>query len=178
MRAVEEKFVILGYVSGVYGIKGWIKVFSYTEPRDNIVGFRQWRLSAADPAALKERVVEVEAGGLHGKQVIAKLVGVDDRDQAAELIGSEIAVPRSALPACDDETYYWADLIGLSVRNEAGEVLGVVERMLETGAHDVMVLNGDGGGRMIPFVMGRIVQDVDLAKGVITVKWESSYWEQ
>jgi len=104
-------------------------------------------------------------------------VGVDDRDEAATLVGMEIGVPRSALPPCEDDTYYWVDLVGLTVRNARGDMLGTVDRMLATGVHDVMVLDREGQ-RMIPFVRNDIVQSVDLEKGVITVDWELSYWDQ
>ena len=98
-----DRLVTLGRISGVYGVRGWVKVHSYTEPRDNVVGFASWTIRSAGG----ERTVEVEDGRAHGSNVVAKLRGVDDRDAARELIGSDIAVERSALPACEAGEYYW-----------------------------------------------------------------------
>lgn len=167
-----EKLVRLGRISGVHGIRGWVKVFSYTEPRDNIVRFDKWMLEHEG----RYRIVELEAGKERGKTVVAKLSGIADRDAARELIGAEIVVERDALPSCEPGEYYWADLEGLAVRSIDGEALGVVDHMLETGAHDVLVLDGDGS-RLIPFVAGRVVREVDLDAGVIVVDWHASYWD-
>jgi 16S rRNA processing protein RimM len=178
VSAEADKWVRLGRVSGVYGVKGWLKVFSDTEPRQNIIDFSTWRLRRTGPSGQRTELDRrVESGRLHGKQVIAKLEAVDDRDQAEALIGAEILVRRSALPPCKDGTYYWVDLIGLTVRNTSGVVLGTVDHMLETGGHDVMVLDEDKT-RMIPFVMNDVVRDVDLVEGVITVDWQPGYWEE
>jgi 16S rRNA processing protein RimM len=168
-----KNLVRLGRISGVHGIKGWVKIYSYTEPRDNIVRFDTWLLEQNGTT----ESVELEAGDSHGKNVLAKLRGVADRDQAERLIGAEISVERAALPPCGPGEYYWADLEGLTVRAAGGKELGVVDHMLATGAHDVLVLEGDGS-RLIPFVMGEIVQDVDLDAGVIVVDWDESFWEK
>ena len=168
-----KNLVRLGRISGVHGIKGWVKIYSYTEPRDNIVRFDTWLLEQDGTT----ECVELEAGDSHGKNVLAKLRGVADRDQAERLIGAEISVERAALPPCGPGEYYWADLEGLTVRAADGKELGVVDHMLATGAHDVFVLEGDGS-RLIPFVMGEIVQDVDLDAGTIVVDWDESFWEK
>lgn len=167
-----EKLVRLGRISGVHGIKGWVKVFSYTEPRGNIVRFGTWLLEQGG----RYRSVELEAGEERGKSVVAKLSGVADREAASELIGAEISVERNALPPCVPGEYYWADLEGLAVRNLDGETLGVVDHLLATGAHDVLVLQGDGS-RLIPFVAGRVVREVDLGGGVVVVDWDASFWD-
>jgi 16S rRNA processing protein RimM len=167
-----EKLVKLGRISGVHGIKGWVKVFSYTEPRGNIVQFRTWLLEHNG----SYRTVELEAGEQRGKNVVAKLSGVADREAARELIGADIAVERDTLPPCEPGEYYWADLEGLAVRTIDGETLGVVDHLLETGVHDVLVLKGDGS-RMIPFVAGRVVREVDLEGGVVVVDWDAGYWD-
>ena len=119
----------LGRISGVYGVRGWIKVHSYTEPRDNVVGFGRWTLRSRG----EERAVEVEDGRAQGASVVAKLRGVDNRDAARELIGADIAVERSALPACEPGEYYWADLEGLEVVTPAGDRLGTVDHLVATG---------------------------------------------
>ena len=170
MSGTPRKQVILGRISGLMGIKGWVKVHSYTEPKENIVGFRDWILCAQGA----ESRVKVEDGRLQGRTVVAKLQGVDDRDEARTLIGTEIAVAREDLPACEPGEYYWTDLEGFDVRTLSNEALGHVDFLFSTGAHDVMVVAGTRE-RMIPFVQGRIVHKVDLDCGVILVDWDPSY---
>jgi len=165
--------VRLGHIAGVYGVRGWVKIHSFTEPRDNIVDFAEWTLAQGG----RRWQVEVQDGRPHGKGVVAKLAGVDDRDQAQALVGAEISVDRERLPECGPREYYWADLEGLSVESSDGTVLGRVDHLIATGAHDVLVLDG-GGERLIPFVLDEIVTEVDLEQGRIVVKWDASYWEK
>jgi 16S rRNA processing protein RimM len=170
MSGTPQKQVILGRISGLMGIKGWVKVHSYTEPRESIVGFGSWILCGQGA----ESRVKVEGGRLQGRTVVAKLQGVDDCDEARALIGTKIAVAREDLPACGPGEYYWADLEGLDVRTLSDEALGCVDFLFGTGDHDVMVVAGTRE-RMIPFVQGRIVHKVDLDCGVIIVDWDPSY---
>ena len=170
MSGAPLKRVTLGRVSGLLGVKGWIKVHSYTEPRESIVGFERWIVRDRDV----ERDMEVEAGRRQGRTVVAKLRGVDDRDEARALIGAEIAVAREDLPPCEPGEYYWADLESLDVRTPAGEELGRVDFLFSTGEHDVMVVKGERE-RLIPFVRERVVREVDLDLGVIIVDWDPSY---
>lgn len=113
----------------------------------------------------------VAEGKRHSKTVIARLEGIDDRDQAAELLGCDIAVPRAALPEPDDGHYYFSDLEGLQVVDREGADMGTVAYVMETGANDVLVTKGERE-RLIPFIAGEVIVDVNLAKGVITVDWE------
>ena len=174
MSGRADDVVTLGAISGVHGVRGWVKVLSFTEPRSNIAVYRKWRLR--DTAGEEPATVMVEEARMSGRQLIAKLAGVDDRDEAAGLIGREIGVPRGELPACGAGEYYWADLEGLRVCNLRGDDLGRVDHLIDTGAHAVLVMAGDAR-RMIPFVAPAIVQRVDLEAGVITVEWERSYWD-
>ena len=166
MSAKTTKLVTLGRISGLFGVKGWVKVQSYTEPRDNLARFAVWivRRRGAD----QELTVEDARG--HGANVVAKLRGIDDRDAAREWIGADVAVTRDALPACAPGEYYWTDLEGLEVRSVGGEVLGTVDHLLATGGHDVLVLDGRPA-RLIPFVLGSVIRDVDLDAGVIVADW-------
>ena len=170
MSANPNRFVTLGRISGVYGVRGWVKVHSYTEPRDNVVGFARWTLRTR----AGESTVEVEDGRAQGSGVVAKLRGVDDREAARELIGADIAVERSALPACEPGEYYWTDLEGLEVVTPAGDRLGTVDYLVATGGHDVLVLAGQPP-RLIPFVHGAVIRGVDLAAGVIVADWSPEY---
>ncbi len=169
--AVADRSVTLGRISGVFGVRGWIKVFSFTDPRGNVTDYAQWQLWR-DGAPW--RTVQVLEGGQHGKTVIARLAGVEDRDAAVELIDSEIRVPRGALPPPDSGEYYWADLEGLAVVTREGVDLGRVERMLETPAHDVLVIQGERE-RLVPFVQGPYVLEVNLDAGRITVDWDPEF---
>lgn len=159
--------VVLGRISGFFGVRGWVKVYSYTEPRDAVLNYKSWLLSSNGDW----RTAEVVEGKRHGKTVIAHIEGIDDRDQAAALIGCDIGVPRSELPETDEGQYYWSDLEGLQVVTKNGTELGKVKYLLETGANDVMVINGEQE-RLVPFVIDDVVLDVDLAAGVITVDWD------
>jgi len=158
--------VTLGRISGVFGVKGWVKVHSYTEPRENVVAFSTWLVKARGG----ERRFEVEAGHAQGAGVVAKLRGLDDREQARELIGADIVVERSELPECAPGEYYWTDLEGLEVRTTDGQVLGTVDHLVGTAGHDLLVLKGEPQ-RLIPFVAGRVILEVDLALGRIVADW-------
>lgn len=159
--------VVLGRISGLFGVRGWVKVYSYTEPREAVLEYDRWLL--ADNGGWQEATVA--EGQRHGKTIIARLDGYVDRDQAAGLVDTEIAVPRDALPTAGKDQYYWSDLEGLRVVHCDGTALGKVDYLLETGANDVMVVKGEQE-RLIPFVPDKVVLGVDLDKGEIEVDWE------
>lgn len=142
-------------------------MYSYTDPREAVLDYRRWLLGRND--GWQEALVA--EGQRHGKAIIARIEGVDDRDQAASLIGIEIGVPREELPDAGEDQFYWSDLEGLKVLHRDGTELGRVDYLLETGTHDVMVVKGEQE-RLIPFVMEEVVLGVDLAKGEIEVDWE------
>lgn len=166
MSAKTTKLVTLGRISGLFGVKGWVKVRSYTEPPANLARFGVWIVRGRGA----DREVQVEDARSHGANVVAKLRGVDDREVAREWIGADVAVARDALPACAPGEYYWTDLEGLEVRTVGGDVLGTVDSLLATGGHDVLVLDGQPA-RLIPFVLGSVIRDVDLRAGVIVADW-------
>jgi 16S rRNA processing protein RimM len=166
-----ERFVTLGHVSGAHGLQGWVKVYSDTSPRENIVSYSPWYLRRDGG---QEQAWKVKSGRLQGKLVVAKLEGCNDRDCAESLIGMQILVPRSALPPTTEGEYYWADLVGLRVHTVDGLDLGRVERLFETGANDVIVVVGDRE-RLIPYVWQQVVRDVDLVAGVMTVDWDADF---
>jgi 16S rRNA processing protein RimM len=164
-----ERLLVVGRVTGAFGVRGWVKVHSYTEPREEILAYGPWRLG---PEAV---AMDVADGQPHGKGLIARLAGVEDRDAAEALRGSDIRVPRSRLPEADPDEYYWADLLGLEVRTVAGVTLGRVERLLETGANDVLVVAGGGREHLVPFVPGAVVTRVDLDAGEVVVDWDPDF---
>jgi 16S rRNA processing protein RimM len=159
--------VILGRVVGLFGVRGWVKVHSYTEPREALLEYRGWLLGRDGDW----QPVEVAEGRQHGKGIVVRLQGIEDRDAAAELLGSDIGVDRDVLPEAEDGRYYWADLEGLTVVDRDGTELGKVAYLMATGANDVLVVDGPVE-RLIPFVPETVILDVDLAAGVIRVDWE------
>lgn len=170
VSAAPQKWVTLGRVSGAFGVKGWIKVESYTNPPVNIVTFGRWTLRRRGA----DQAFEVERGHEHGGGVVAKLQGIDDRDLAREYVGADVVVERERLPKAGAGEYYWIDLEGLEVRTTAGAVLGKVERLFATGAHDVLVVAGTPE-RLVPFVVGPVVKRVDLDAGLIEVDWSPDF---
>jgi 16S rRNA processing protein RimM len=170
VSAKPIKWVTLGRVSGVFGVKGWLKVRSYTQPPANVVRFPAWtlRFEGADHS------FAVEEGQDHAGGVIVKLRGIDDRDRAREWVGAEIVVAREELPATRDGELYWTDLEGLEVRTTTGVVLGRVDHLLATGGNDVLVLDGSPQV-LVPFIAGSVVKDVDLEAGLIVVDWNPEY---
>lgn len=159
--------VIVGKVSGIYGVSGWVKLISYTRPRENLFNYPSWLLGEGEDWEPRKFI----QGKSHGKGLIAKLGGLDDRDAARSCIGKDIAVYRSQMPELPEGEYYWCDLIGLEVRNTDGFVLGKVMELRETGANDVLIVSGRGR-HLIPFILGRYVLDIDLAEARMTVEWE------
>lgn len=170
MTSATDKLVIVGRVSGLYGVRGWVKIFSYTEPRENILDYDSWQVGRTGHWRI-ERVAE---GRPHGKGVVARLAGCDDRDAASLLVGQEIAIYRSQLPDADQGDFYWTDLEGLRVRTPEGVDLGKVDHLLATGANDVLVVEGDRQ-RLIPFVLDEIVRQVNLDEGWIEVDWDPEF---
>ncbi len=162
--------LLVGKITGVYGVKGWVKLFSWTEPREGIVQYRPWYLKKPSESAWREIVLE--SGKRHGKTVIAKIEGIDDRNAAMLLAGQEIAIDASQLPPAGENEYYWRELIGCRVSNRQGIALGVVTGMMETGANDVLLLRGeDEAQHLIPFTPGHAVTRVDVAARHIEVDW-------
>ena len=158
--------VVVGRVVGLFGVRGWIKVYSYTQPKENIFDYRPWQIGGVPR--------ELEAGQVHGKGLIAKLAGCDERDAAAVLIDAEICIERAQLPVLPQDEYYWSDLIGLRVINRSGEELGRVRDLLETGAHDVLVVQG-AGEHLIPFVPEQFIERIDVAEGIMEVDWNTDF---
>lgn len=147
-----------------------MRVFSYTEPRENIMVYQPWYLRRGGNWQPRQ----VAEGQRHGKGVVARLEGCEDRGQALALVNFEIGVRRDQLPATAPGEYYWQDLLGLEVLTLQGESLGKVDHLLETGANDVLVVQGERE-RLIPFVLHQTVKRVDLQAGVIQVDWDKDY---
>lgn len=168
--ATSSDWVIIGRVTGLFGVKGWVKVYSYTEPRTGIAAYDPLYLQT--PAGW--HAFPLEDGREHGAGVILKFARYDDRTVAAELIGRDIAVRREQLPAPAPGEYYWADLEGLQVITVDGVVLGTVSHLFATGANDVLVVQGERE-RLLPFLTDSVIRDVDLSGGIIRVDWDPEF---
>jgi 16S rRNA processing protein RimM len=166
----DDGMIILGRVSGLFGVRGWVKIYSHTAPRKGILRYKTWYLHRNGGW----QAYELAAGHAQGKGVVAQLEGFDDRDQAAALVGIDIAIKREQLPKLNPGEYYWSDLEGLRVENLEGIDLGVVSHLFETGANDVMVVEGDRE-RLIPYTRGEAVKEVDLEAGLILVDWDADF---
>lgn len=165
---MSDNKLIVGNINGVFGVQGWVKIFSHTDPRENILSYSPWWIKCKGEWK-RVNVVDskVQQGG---KTLVAKLENVNDRDLAREYMGCEIAIEDSQLNRNSDD-YLWIDLIGCEVLLQDGTPLGSVKDLIETGAHDVLRVSGDQEV-LIPFVMDEFILDVDLPNQKIIVDWE------
>lgn len=170
VATVPEDLVSMGYISGAFGIRGGINVVADTEHPDSLLDYKTWWIGRDG----QWRAYTLVEAAVQPKKLSVTLAGVDDRDKAFALKGCQVAVPRSLMPQAGADEYYWADLVGLAVVNVQGEHLGVVEKLFETGANDVIVAKDGDIERLLPFV-GHVVLKVDLAARIITVDWGLDY---
>ncbi len=160
----------MGRVVAPYAVRGWVKLQTFTEYLDSLLDYPVWRIGK-DGDWRDYRVLD---GKVHGQYLMASLEGVGDRTAAEALMGLDVAVLRDEMPEADEDEYYWDDLIGLDVVNLAGETLGRVEGLLETGANDVLQVRDGETERLLPFVDG-VVKEVDLEAGRLVVDWGLDY---
>ncbi len=159
-------FIEIGSISGFFGVKGWVKLYSYTRPRRGISAYLNCFLGDEKSPI---RFTQIKQSG---KYIIARIDGVDSRDEASHYVGQSLSIKRRDLPKLDNE-YYWHELIGLTVVNRQDQVLGKITEMMETGANDVMVITSDSGGEiLIPYAVSHFVLSVELDKQRLRVDWE------
>jgi 16S rRNA processing protein RimM len=173
----NENQIILGKVGAVYGIKGWLKIHSFTDELEAILDYFPWSLKLGN----KTQTVEVTDWRKHNKGLIVKVGNIDDRDQAQALVGSEILTSESSLPELPKGEFYWRDLIGMNVVTTKGYDLGVVSDMMETGANDVLVVKAnlnDGFSkkeRLIPYLLEQVIESVSIENKQICVDWDPGF---
>jgi 16S rRNA processing protein RimM len=155
----------MGRVAGAYGVRGWLKVAPQGGAQHTLPECGEWWIGG--------KTYFVEGAKAHAGAVVAKLAGIDTREQALALRGEPVAVAREALPQPEEGRYYLADLVGLAVVNERGAALGVVRRLFSNGAHDVMEVAGEKT-RLLPWVPA-VVKRVDIAGGRIDVEWGADW---
>jgi len=170
-----DELIVVGKVLSAHGVRGELKVYSFTEPPANLLDYPNWILRDS-----RQRLeVKLSDSRAQGKNLLVFLDGFKDRDQAQQLANLEICIPRSELPELNDGEYYWNQLEGLKVIEQNGKLLGRIERMLATGANDVMrVLPCEGSldkrERLLPYTV-HCVQRVDLASGELHVQWDADF---
>jgi 16S rRNA processing protein RimM len=179
MSSEKSNLVNIGRLTAVYGIKGWLKVHSYTEPAENLFEYHPWLLKTRHGV----KQVEIDEARPHGDAFVVHIVGIDDRDEAAAYTAVDIAVERDLLPELDSGEYYWSQLEGLVVITQYEGVekrLGKVSKLFETGANDVLVVAPDDQSidqreRLIPYVPEQFVLSVNLDLGEIRVDWDPEF---
>jgi len=176
MELEQQELVTMGRIGRLYGIKGWLKLISYTDPQDNILDFKQMNAKIGG----RWQVIKMDQSKVHGKGLVAHFVGYDDPDDAKLLTGVELAVSVQELPELDEEDFYWRELNGMQVITVSGQLLGTVAKMLETGANDVLVVQPSEGSidkreRLIPYLPDQVVQEVSRSKRCISVDWDPDY---
>jgi len=165
----SEERVLVGRISGVYGVKGWVRVFSYTDPIENILEYSPCFLNTEGNWMKRDM-----QGKRHGKGIVMHLSGCNDRDAAAALIETEIAVSRQQLPELNENEFYWSDLVGLNVITIDGVEFGKVVRLLQTGANDILVVKGDKE-RWLPYIRPDVIRRVSLEDALIEVDWDPEF---
>lgn len=170
-----DDLIVMGKVGAVHGVRGEVKIHSFTDPIDNLLDYPRWTLRR--DGEIKH--IELAAVRFQGKGLVAKIQGVEEREIARSYTGFEICVPRSELPELTDGEFYWHQLIGLQVINQDQQLLGRVDHLLETGANDVLVVKPcanslDGRERLLPYTE-HCVLAIDLAEGKINVEWDTDF---
>jgi 16S rRNA processing protein RimM len=166
----KNDLVLIGRFGAPHGIRGWVKVHSFTEEPADIFNYINWNVSYANNKSMfAAEVIEYKA---HQSAFVVRLASIEDRDEVAKLTNSDIYVSRDELPNLDNDQHYWHDLIGMQVVNELAQALGVVNHFMNTGANDIMVVTGEDKKKiLIPYVPDMYIHKVDTAARTITVNW-------
>ncbi|WP_150912647.1 ribosome maturation factor RimM [Marinobacter halotolerans] len=172
----DSQETVIGQITSVFGVKGWLKVYSYTDPKDGILDYQNWILVHNG----KRISAKLEEGRRQGQGIVVRLKGIDDRDVARTYCGADITVPTTELPELPEGEFYWHQLEGLTAYTVDGQCLGLVDHMIETGANDVLVVRAtdasiDQRERLIPYLPDQVVKQVSLAESTITVDWDPEF---
>ncbi|GLP97177.1 ribosome maturation factor RimM [Paraferrimonas sedimenticola] len=173
----DQEMVVLGKLGSVYGVKGWLRVNSFTDDAEGIFEYAPWYLKVRG----QWQQVEIANWRAHNKGPVVQLKGTDGRDAAQQLVNCEIGVSADQLQDLPEDEFYWRDLIGCEVINAKGYHMGKVDDILETGSNDVLRVRAnakDAFGqkeRLIPFVTEQFILEVNLDSRQITVDWEPDF---
>lgn len=165
----SDRKIVLGCVGAPYGVRGWVKINSYTDPITNILNYPEWFLKHKNEWIS----LTVESAKPHGHSIIAKLAGIEDPETAKRYTNNLIGINRELLPAALPNEYYWDDLTGLTVTTLCGATLGQVIEVRNTGANDILIIQGDKR-HLVPFI-DHVIQTVDLNKRSILVDWDHDF---
>lgn len=176
MAEASSRLLVVGKIGKPHGLKGWVRLNSFTSPPENVLQYR----SFAAHRARRDIELELTDARWQGDRLLAHFEGYDDPEAAAELNGLELQIESARLPSLEAGEYYWHQLVGLKVRNQQGELLGRVVRLMETGANDVLVVQAcegslDSRERLIPFLREQVVKSIDLTAQEIEVDWQADY---
>lgn len=167
----QEEKVLLGLINGLFGVKGWVKVYSYTRPRIKIIDYQHWYLGDDF-----NQPIRVEDGRPLKGGVVVKLEGINDRDAAVALLDREIWIAGDQLTSLPNDEYYWYQLIGLNVLDTEKKPLGSIKDLIETGANDVMIVRGkDKTEHLIPYIQGQVIKSIDLEQKCMVVDWDTDF---
>ncbi len=167
----DKPQVIVGHIGGAHGLRGWLKIMSYTRPKENIFTYSPWLIHVNDTW----QEIEIEESQQRGERLLVKMPGIENPEDARLYMDCDIAITREQLPALEEGEYYWHDLIGLNVFNQDEISLGKISKVTETGANDVLVISKDGENKkniLIPLVMDVYVKQVDLIAKTMHVDWQ------
>ena len=160
--------ILVGKISNPHGIKGWVKVISFTDPIENILSYKKWTLSDNET----EKTYCLEDSRIQGNKIVIKLEGVNNRDDADLLKNLQIEINRSDLPKLEENSYYWEDLVDFNVIDIKGMHVGKVDSLFRTGSNDVLVIINETKQRLlVPFIMEEVIKYVDLDKELISIDW-------
>lgn len=165
--------IAIGKLGSPYGVRGWLRVHSYTEPTDNITEYRNWQRNTKTGW----QSIDVDQCQRHGKHILAKINGIDSPEDAKKLVNSELFIDRNDLPELDeDDGYYWSDLMGCSVTTTEGVELGYINDIFDTGSNDVFVVQKCKSSKrhLIPHVSGIII-DIDITNKCIKADWDPEF---
>ena len=166
--SLSSELISIGRLSGLYGLNGWFKVFSFTRPKENILSYSRWQVKKQCWMEMSLRGTQTRANDL-----MVAFDNITDRDTAVNWVGAELAIQREQLPKTTTE-YYWRDLLKLQVINLQNQELGRVTKLLETGANDVLIVEGEQRC-LIPWVKDIYIIKVDMKQGIIHVDWQPQY---
>lgn len=170
--------LVIGKIGAPYGVKGWVKITSYTHELEGVFAYSPWLLGQ-EQGDKKQYIVD--QWRTHNKGLVAKLVGVENRDDAESIKNLEISIKAEQLPHLADNDFYWRELVGMQVVTEQGYSLGVVKELFETGANDVMLIKAnlnDAFGhkeRMVPYLLDQVIKQVDRQAKTIKVDWDPAF---
>ncbi len=167
----DKSQIIVGRIGGAHGIRGWLKIMSYTRPKENIFTYSPWLLHVDN--AWQE--IEIEESQQRGERLMVKMSGIETPEAARVYMNCDIAITRAQLPDLGEGEYYWRDMIGLEVFNQDNISLGKISKVTETGANDVLVISKDGKNKkniLIPLVKDVFVKQVDLNAKTMNVEWQ------